>query len=197
VVTATSVVDPHKSAPATVTLLSKPPWVGWVIGLMLYLAAVFCLVFLLINLWPPGLYDRTELEKKRNVRITAEADEQKVRSAQNDAQTALNKTPADATRKRKLDEATAAAQKATEAHKKALDEEQSETDRLRKSEETLVWVPGGKVSREVNLLWLVIIAGALGSFVYGARSFVDFVGNRMIRASWSAWYLLYLLSAQR
>ena len=49
----------------------------------------------------------------------------------------------------------------------------------------------GEITREVDLLWLVLITGALGSFAYGARSFVDFVGNRALRASWSAWYLMY------
>jgi hypothetical protein len=49
------------------------------------------------------------------------------------------------------------------------------------------------LSREVDLLLLVLICGALGSFAHGARSFVDFVGNRTLRASWSAWYLLYPL----
>jgi hypothetical protein len=52
---------------------------------------------------------------------------------------------------------------------------------------------GWDISRDVDLLWLVLIAGALGSFVYIARSFVDFVGNKSIRGSWSAWYLLYPL----
>jgi len=50
---------------------------------------------------------------------------------------------------------------------------------------------GAVVYREVDMLLLVLIAGALGSFAHGARSFVDFVGNRTLRASWSAWYLLY------
>jgi hypothetical protein len=49
----------------------------------------------------------------------------------------------------------------------------------------------GEIAREVDYLWLVLITGALGSFAYGARSFVDFVGNRALRASWSAWYLMY------
>jgi len=52
---------------------------------------------------------------------------------------------------------------------------------------------GAVVGREVDLLLLVLICGALGSFAHGARSFVDFVGNRTLRASWSAWYLLYPL----
>jgi hypothetical protein len=52
---------------------------------------------------------------------------------------------------------------------------------------------GATFSREVDLLLLVLICGALGSFAHGARSFVDFVGNRTLRASWSAWYLMYPL----
>ena len=57
----------------------------------------------------------------------------------------------------------------------------------------VAYLPWGKVSlaREVDLIWLVLITGALGSFVYSARSFVDFVGNRSLRVSWGAWYLLY------
>jgi len=162
---AASVVDPHKSAQATVTVLAKPPWTGWTAGLMPYLTAVFCLVFLSINFWPPGLYDRGEVEKARNARIVAEANEQESSAAQN----------------------------AAEDRKKALVDEKDMTERLRSSEDGQVRVPGGTGSREVNLLWMEEVAGALGSFVYSARSCVDFVGNRMIRASWSAWYLLYPL----
>jgi hypothetical protein len=51
----------------------------------------------------------------------------------------------------------------------------------------------GPISPEVDLLWLVLITGALGSFVYSARSFVDFVGNRKFRPSWIPWYLMYPL----
>jgi hypothetical protein len=54
--------------------------------------------------------------------------------------------------------------------------------------------PSGNASgnpSDATLLWMVLITGALGSFVYSARSFVDFVGNRKFRASWIPWYLLY------
>jgi hypothetical protein len=49
----------------------------------------------------------------------------------------------------------------------------------------------GPISRDIDLLWLVLITGALGNFAHIGRSFIDFVGNRSLRASWSAWYLLY------
>jgi hypothetical protein len=115
-VIATSAIDPHKTAMATVQLQSKPPRAGVTVGLFVYLVAIFSLVVLLISLWPSS------------------ADSQKVKT----------------------------------------------------------WW-GATVGREVDLLWLVLIAGALGSFAHGARSFVDFVGNRALRASWSAWYLMYPL----
>ena len=43
---------------------------------------------------------------------------------------------------------------------------------------------------ETHLFLLVFLAGALGSFVHTTRSFVDFVGNRRLRPSWSWWYVL-------
>jgi hypothetical protein len=44
--------------------------------------------------------------------------------------------------------------------------------------------------RDVNLLALVLLFGALGSFVHVAKSFASFAGNRALVASWLWWYLL-------
>jgi hypothetical protein len=44
--------------------------------------------------------------------------------------------------------------------------------------------------REANLLALVLLFGALGSFVHVAKSFASFAGNRALAASWLWWYLL-------
>jgi len=44
--------------------------------------------------------------------------------------------------------------------------------------------------REVNLLALVLLFGALGSFVHVAKSFASFAGNRALVSSWVWWYLL-------
>jgi hypothetical protein len=43
---------------------------------------------------------------------------------------------------------------------------------------------------EHRYLVIVIIAGALGSFVHLATSFADFVGNRLLKRSWMWWYML-------
>ncbi len=49
---------------------------------------------------------------------------------------------------------------------------------------------GITLSAEKRLILLVVIAGALGSYVHAATSFVDYVGNRAITLSWTWWYLL-------
>ncbi|MDN6860975.1 hypothetical protein QO207_30655 [Pseudomonas sp. CAN2814] len=50
----------------------------------------------------------------------------------------------------------------------------------------LGWCPGP----DARLLVMVMVAGALGSFVHVAKSFGDFVGNDRFMASWIWWYLL-------
>lgn len=56
-------------------------------------------------------------------------------------------------------------------------------------------VKGGKPSKpcltlDQRLILLVMVAGALGSFVHIATSFADFVGNEKFIRSWAWWYLL-------
>lgn len=46
------------------------------------------------------------------------------------------------------------------------------------------------ISAEMRLIFLVIIAAGVGSFVHAATSFSTFVGNRTITRSWLWWYLL-------
>jgi hypothetical protein len=45
-------------------------------------------------------------------------------------------------------------------------------------------------SLEERLLLLVIVAGALGSYVHAATSFADYLGNRKFTSSWTWWYVL-------
>lgn len=47
------------------------------------------------------------------------------------------------------------------------------------------------ISRELDLLLLVLLGGALGSFLHTARSYSDFIGNRKITRSWAWWYVLH------
>ncbi|MCP3958278.1 MAG: hypothetical protein GY719_10545 [bacterium] len=46
------------------------------------------------------------------------------------------------------------------------------------------------IHNETRLLLLVLLVGALGSYVHAATSFVSFVGNETLRYSWMWWYVL-------
>lgn len=46
------------------------------------------------------------------------------------------------------------------------------------------------VGTETRLLLLVVVAGALGSYVHLATSFADYAGNRRLVRSWLMWYAL-------
>lgn len=46
------------------------------------------------------------------------------------------------------------------------------------------------ISREIDLLLLVLLGGALGSFLHIARSYTEFAGNQRLKESWTWWYCL-------
>lgn len=62
----------------------------------------------------------------------------------------------------------------------------------------IAWKPSGAlvffgtvpVAPESRLLLIVILAGALGSFVHGATSLTTYLGNRTLVRSWTWWYWL-------
>jgi Putative Ig domain len=45
------------------------------------------------------------------------------------------------------------------------------------------------VTKDVQLMLLVIFAGALGSYVHALQSLADFIGNRTLMTSWFWWYV--------
>lgn len=49
------------------------------------------------------------------------------------------------------------------------------------------WQP--PITREIQLLLIALLAGALGCIVHGLRSIADFIGNRTAVASWFWWYI--------
>ena len=51
-----------------------------------------------------------------------------------------------------------------------------------------VWTPD--VWSEVRFLALVVVTGALGSYIHLATSFADYLGNRQFVTSWKWWYVL-------
>lgn len=88
--------------------------------------------------------------------------------------------------------ATAAAyvlQRAREARKyaeKDLDKKRNDEAEVNRTD-VHTWL-AGYINRELDLLWLVLLAGCLGSFLHMAQSYSDFIGNRTIKSSWAWWY---------
>jgi hypothetical protein len=199
-VIATSTIDPQKFARGTIHLVSAPLGAWPAFGLFVYLVAVFGLVAALIGLWPPPAPSPGIVDSARSARVAAERvldktreDEQKAIAVLRDVQGQLIVKPEDNDLKMKEAQAQATVNNA-QADRTAAD--QAAENALHNEERVaspLVRAFGWDISRDADLLWLVLIAGALGSFVYIARSFVDFVGNKSIRGSWSVWYLLYPL----
>ena len=46
------------------------------------------------------------------------------------------------------------------------------------------------INDEARIILLVLLSGALGSYIHAATSFVTFVGNRSLEKSWIWWYIL-------
>ena len=58
------------------------------------------------------------------------------------------------------------------------------------AETVALFGPSFRVGEESRLILLVMLAGALGSYVHTATSFVTYVGNRSLVSSWMWWYVL-------
>ena len=76
---------------------------------------------------------------------------------------------------------------------KSVSEEQKAKEKVQRPFEMIYFLRGRyavQTSLEERLLLLVIIAGALGSFIHASTSFADYVGNKDFAASWTWWYVL-------
>lgn len=185
-----------KQASAIVSLTSLP-WTGrGVQFLAAYLLLVFTLVFLIVGLWPPALpsaevakADRIEAEdtlrlKTDDLDKTEAAWAEQERKAQapataNPAPTNTNSVIISETRDRV---------------RQAVLFAQQDLAKARDIEDTVnrpyVQTKMGVVNRELDLLWLVMLAGCLGTFLHTSQSFTDYVGNRTIKNNWAWWYYL-------
>ncbi|HXJ90913.1 MAG TPA: hypothetical protein VMS18_29160 [Candidatus Binatia bacterium] len=185
-----------KQATATVNLTS-PPWTGrGVQFLAAYLLLVFTLVFFIIGLWPPAL---PSAEMAKADRIEAE---DRLRQKNDD----LDKTEAMwAQQERKSQDPAPANSGATTTSpiitaetrnrvRQSVLFAQQDLERKRTIEDTVnrpyVETRMGIVNRELDLLWLVMLAGCLGTFLHTSQSFSDYVGNRTIKSNWAWWYYL-------
>jgi len=176
-----------KQTSAKVTL-SPEPWHG--IGPVLlgcYLFLVFSVVYLMIGLWPSEIMNIDALKTEQ---AEAQSNFEKSNTALQAAQVAAGDhgagtapAPPDAARQQALvDQATKDLSKAQDALDQA-------TEKLNRATSPSVETKMVKqLNREIDLLCLVLLAGALGSFLHMAQSFSDFAGNRRLKSSWVWWY---------
>ena len=164
----------NKTASATVTLV-PPPWRGWKRNLIgFYLLGVFSLVFLLVALWPPSPPDPKLTNEREDAQKKDDAAAEAVKTKPDDLNLQTAKKQAD----KDLEDAKIA--------------ECSSGDSVACPGASLLKSrPGVTLPRDVDLLFLVLIGGALGAFLHSARSFTSFVGNEEIKSSWAWWYYLH------
>ena len=207
-VTITAIVNGSRGQ-ATASLIPIP-WRGWTVNFLgLYLLLVFLLVFLLVGLWPPALptpelakADRLDAEKTLQITTKAlEAAETAKKTSADLSLQAKNAAAAATTDTKKAQDASLAAAKEktdSDAATQAQEEKNRAVDDLqqRRTIEDKVRDPYvetalvKRISREVDLLFVVLLAGALGAYLHASRSFSEFLGNERLKSSWAWWYCL-------
>jgi len=205
-ITARSAADQSKIGSASVHLVPGQPFWAWVLTVGVYLTGLFLLALPLILYWPPALPDRTAFDQSTAASTAAESlaktrelqAEKAQETAQKSAAAAKNAPEGSALKTQAATDAAAsdqAAKASADAQKDRLDKlavQKEQADKFAKQEDS-VQTPFGKVPRDIDLMLLVLLAGALGAWIHVGRSYVEFVGNRTFRASWIPWYLLHPL----
>jgi hypothetical protein len=211
----------QKTASATITLIPPPwaGWKRNLLAA--YLLTVFLLTFLLVRLWPPSGPDPLLTAARQAAQATVDADEANLKKAKEAvpptavapptapaAKPANKATPAAPATSPPTPGASPATEAATDARtlealsqKKAADEkalqdakdkENASIDPLdRGGPNGLAKRLGATLPREVDLLLLVLVGGALGAFLHCVRSFVAFAGNEELKGSWAWWYYFH------
>jgi hypothetical protein len=194
-----------KQGVARVNLIA-PPWTGLGVRLLgVFISLVFLLVILIVLLWPPALpspdlakADRIEAEKTLEETTTAleqaQAAAAKAESDLNKAGAADKGQPGPSATPQEQD-AKAAALGAQDRLERARKAQEAATDELKdrrtveqKVNSADVETKLTKINRELDLLWLVLLGGALGSFLHIAQSYSDYIGNQTLKRRWATWY---------
>ena len=193
----------QKSASSTITLI-PPPWTPWKRNLLgAYLLAVFLLTFLLIRLWPAPGPDPLLTAARQAAQAKVDADADNLKKATEAAPAAAAMSPPTPSAKPANEAATDAKTLETLRKNKADDDKalQDAKDKENASRDPLDR-PGPNASgyanrlgatlpREVDLLLLVLVGGALGAFLHCVRSFAAFAGNEELKGSWAWWYYFH------
>jgi hypothetical protein len=189
-----------KQASAKVTLTPEP-WRGsGPLLLGAYILLVFSVVYLMIALWPSEIPNIDAL-KADQAQAQATLDQRKL-----DLQKALGPATSVSTSQAGAPPGGAADTTTNTLRQQLSDAQVAQlrrdlgraNDDLDRTTKRLLAATSPTVetklvkdlSREIDLLWLVLLAGAFGSCLHMAQSFSDFSGNRTLKSSWVWWYSL-------
>jgi hypothetical protein len=199
-VTAAMSDDITKQATSTVNLI-PPPWKGIGLNLLgIYLIFVFALVALIIALWPPSLpsADTARAERLEADKIFQNAMESYAKGSTDHIEQVPNAGDSASDNLTKASKATNTKASVTipSPTQPAADPFKIAKDNLQKKQavENQVASPYVDVSlvnhlnRDVDFILLVLLGGALGSFLHIGQSYSEFVGNRQLKSSWGWWY---------
>lgn len=210
---------PGNRAMATVNLAATP-WHGLGVDILGgFLLLVFSLIFIMIGLWPPALpnpdtarADRIQAEKTFDDKTKLYNDAKK----QTEPAATPPHAPASSPAKNKVAQpsgaapapsdtaasappgvtaAAPAAEDLLQQSGQALDDAAADLREKREAEKEAndtnvnTWFIV-RMNRELDLLFLVLLAGTLGAFLHTAQSYSDYVGNRTLKKSWAWWYSL-------
>jgi hypothetical protein len=143
---------------------------------------VFCLVFLLIGLWPLTQPEPAPPAAKLETQKTAGSDATNIPAPKGaaDSKQSVGKPESDSTAQ-------------PDSMPKGQPPEPATSGQRAYSGQagnTQVFL-GVSLPREIDFLFLVLIAGALGAFLHSARSFTAFAGEGTLKSSWMWWYWLH------
>lgn len=198
--------SPHLAKQAVATInLTSPPWQGPGVNLLGgFLLLVFSVVFLMVGLWPPALPSPDTAKADRILaEQTLDAKTKTLEEAEVAAAAATVAEPKAGQSGTKADggattpeTAGAKVQVADQVRQRAKDARDGASKDLESKQaiEATVNNPyvntklDAHINRELDLLWLVLLAGTLGSFLHTAQSYSEYVGNRTLKISWTWWY---------
>jgi len=159
--------EKNKHSKEVTTILGR---VGiFLIGIYLLFLAVF-LIYLFVAFWPTAPVETSSPQTEQAANIVDSG------NPRSEALTAP------------LDSQPGISNKGKETESLS-DVDQSKGKTSESKDGSIFWFEHG-ISHEVRIILLVIIAGALGSFVHVVTSFVDFVGAKKFKGSWTWWYFL-------
>lgn len=163
----------------------KPATFGQALGLFIYHVVLgLFLAYAIYNVWPPQPWPKDP--------GTTETDTAKKKTDQSSKKETVVKdgdAPSDTAGTATAGTATDTADADTPSDSEAVKKEVSSYGGEFPPPFTLFWITF-KPPLETRLILLVLLAGAIGSYVHATASFVDYLGNRTFISSWGWWYLL-------